>query len=78
MSQRGKTLLKGHALIGEGCDVQAYGRTGLIAKWDRSSDRSLAQGGCTCGALSPAGLSKRGRQRWHREHKDALRTEAAR
>ncbi len=71
LTQRGKTLLKGHALFGEGSRAfTAEGR--LVGSWSYNAER----GGCQCGAVAPAGLSVSATRKWHREHKDALRGES--
>lgn len=57
MSMKGKTLLKGHALLFEG-----------RAKY---CDKGVAR--CQCGEHSPALFSDGARKRWHREHKAAIR-----
>lgn len=68
MSNRGKTLLKGHALQQEGHPTawdSIYGWWRFDPTWGR--------GHCECGAAAPLGISVKAVQRWHREHKDALR-----
>ncbi len=68
MSNIGKTLLAGHALQDEG--KAHYTDEGLF-RWD--GGRAM----CECGALAPKGVGVRAAQRWHREHKDSLRQQAA-
>lgn len=71
MSQKGKTLLKGHTLIGEGHpSTKTVLRDGKLSFWHEPRTKVAH---CSCGAASPEGLSIKGNQRWHREHKDSLR-----
>lgn len=67
MSQIGKTLLRGHALEGEG--AYRYERDGITPTGYR--DRGSAR--CSCGELSDPDISIGAAKRWHREHKDSLR-----
>lgn len=70
MSDRGKTLLRGHALRDEG--ITRYSKTGqLLTYWRWKTDEAHAM--CECGALSPANISQAAAKRWHRAHKDTLR-----
>lgn len=59
-TRKGKTLLKGHTLIGEGMVVDLYTRLGE------------GIGGCSCGDRSPSLPSCAARKRWHAEHKLAI------
>jgi hypothetical protein len=69
MNKRGKTLLKGHALIGEGAPHKADGSRGYV-------DWPFAHGKCSCGALSPLTSSVALRKQWHREHKQQIRDQS--
>ncbi len=75
MTMKGKTLLKGHALVGEGHPSIRHGEDGHIWFTFGTSfgEPRPTVAHCSCGAASPEGLSIKGNQRWHREHKHALR-----
>lgn len=68
MSQKGKTLVKGHTLLFEG---QPLGRRNL-----GHGCGGTGIGGCSCGAQSPELTSGAERKRWHREHKENVKTES--
>jgi hypothetical protein len=70
-TQKGKTLLKGHALMSEGHPTSRHTDLNGTPYYLYDSRSKVAH--CSCGAASPEGLSIKGNQRWHREHKDALR-----
>jgi hypothetical protein len=70
---RGKTLLRGHALRWEGAGRREDHR-GRVTQ--QAFQRGFAL--CECGARSPVLQSDAARRRWHRDHKDAIRTEEAR
>lgn len=63
MSNRGKTLVKGHTLLFEGSPCGD-------AFWKRSG---TGRGKCSCGIMSPLLPSNAARQRWHRQHKQEMR-----
>lgn len=70
MSNIGKTLLRGHALRDEG--RVHYGADGLyVGGWPPPG--ATLHAACSCGLLSPPGISQTAAKRWHREHKDSLR-----
>ena len=58
MDLKGKTLVKGHALLFEG---EALG--------NRFNRTGPGVGGCTCGVHSEELPSRAARKRWHKEHK---------
>ena len=62
MSMKGKTLLKGHTLLGEGRPIE-------------TCFRGIGKGKayCSCGQLSPVLECTAARKRWHKEHKQAIR-----
>ncbi len=71
---RGQTLLKGHTLISEG--FVHFNDQGV------KLSRSLRLGSvrpselhakCSCGELSPPGISQYAAKKWHREHKQTIR-----
>lgn len=68
MTRRGQTLLKGHALVGEGQPFNDAGRA-VGYGWTGGEGRAK----CECGALSPVLSSGRARQAWHADHKQAVR-----
>lgn len=69
-SHVGKTVLRGHGLRHEG--TQRYSSSGEpLSYWRWATNEAC--GKCSCGELSPAGVSKAAVQRWHREHKDNIR-----
>jgi hypothetical protein len=72
VSNVGKTLLKGHGLRWEGAVV--HDSDGYVASSRFSTDQLHAK--CACGALSPAGISRYGARKWHREHKQEIRDSA--
>lgn len=61
MSEKGKTLLKGHTLFFEGQPVGGLMRNGI------------GKGKCSCGVYSSELESNAQRKRWHRQHKDDIR-----
>ncbi len=67
MSNRGKTFLRGHALRDEG--RLHYTAEGVF-RWRGGHAK------CECGLLSEPGITQAAAQRWHREHKDAIRSGA--
>jgi len=69
-TMKGKTLLKGHALVHEGHPSAYYPERGHWRS-PREGERRVAH--CECGAAAPEGLSIKASQRWHRQHKDSLR-----
>ncbi len=71
MTQRGKTLLKGHTLYGEG-----HGAFNDEGKFLGVLAYGVSRGGCTCGEAAPKGWSCKRVKKWHRAHKDALRGES--
>lgn len=73
MSNVGKTQLKGHGLHDEGATV--YAANGRLLGYHTQAYRE-GRAKCRCGALSPAGLTRNAAQKWHREHKDAIRAAA--
>lgn len=66
MSQRGKTVLKGHSLLDEGA---AYSIDGCRIWYTRGD----GHGKCSCGALSDPLPSNSQRKQWHRDHKELVR-----
>lgn len=63
MSLKGKTLVKGHSLLFEGA---AFGRS-----WNQSG-AGMAK--CTCGLMSPELPNRAARKRWHKQHKEEVKT----
>lgn len=57
-----RNRLAGHTLPQEG---RVYGPTGIR--------KTLGKARCSCGAESPTLSSNKGRQDWHRQHKDEIR-----
>jgi hypothetical protein len=70
MSNRGKTLLRGHALREEGRPFTAHG-TALFSG-DTRFKPGEGHGLCECGAVSPILASDRQRKAWHAQHKQAV------
>jgi hypothetical protein len=68
VSNIGKTLLRGHALLDEGRPW--FTAEGLF-RWRLSDGTGRAQ--CECGELSDPGITQATAKRWHRVHKDSLR-----
>lgn len=62
--------LSGHSLMSEG---RALNDEGHI----QSRPEGIGRAGCSCGVKSAVLDSDRGRQRWHKTHKDEVRTEIA-
>lgn len=68
MTRKGKTLVKGHALVREGAAFEddgshtLYGGTGGVGRAK-----------CSCGVMSPRLGSGRARRAWHAEHKEVYR-----
>lgn len=65
----GRTVLLGHGLRYEGRVI--FNAKGVIESWPSPTETIHAK--CSCGALSPPGISQNAAKRWHREHKDSLR-----
>jgi hypothetical protein len=68
MSERGKTLLKGHTLSYEGAP-----RFDDSGHWNDAYRNGGGRAKCSCGALSPKGQGVYANRKWHRAHKDSLR-----
>jgi hypothetical protein len=68
MTKKNTNRLAGHALPYEGriADRLAY--------WGSRGGEGATR--CSCGEESPVLPSTSARQRWHREHKDAIRAKA--
>lgn len=76
MSQRGTTIVRGHALRDEGAPYDEHGRP------RQTADGGVQHGGtghalCECGQLSPLLASDRERKSWHRGHKAEIRDAVA-
>lgn len=69
MSNRGKTLVKGHALLQEGWP---YRDEGMPREW-RDVNPALGHGKCSCGATGPLDYSNAARKRWHQLHKQEVK-----
>lgn len=67
-TMKGKTLLKGHALLYEGA---AYDDRGKPMRYDTGIGRAK----CECGEMSDQLPSRNQRKDWHRAHKDAIRAQ---
>lgn len=73
-----RTRLPGHGLLSEGWPYEwRQGDEEDAPSWHKSSRRDWAgHGVCSCGAASPASLdTNNARKRWHKAHKEAVRTE---
>lgn len=66
MSDKGKTLLRGHSLVSEGAP-------NFNTKGHYRTYGEPAHAKCTCGALSPEGQTANANKKWHRAHKEAAR-----
>lgn len=80
MTMKGKTLLKGHTLVGEGQRFASLDCEQCDPPWPLALLRRQGgpgHGRCSCGAVSPHLDSQSKRKRWHREvHKDEIRATA--
>lgn len=72
-SRRGQTLVSGHTLLSEGEPYDADGHA--ISRWDTEA-RQTGRAKCSCGELSDPIATKAGRKRWHRDHKDEVKSRA--